>query len=551
MTKPGDKLDLTLQADILQLGQLLAERRRGAGRGINQQPQPDELEAEVQRVLGLVKKSSARQLFGISQGRVSDTDAIHLKAVAIMAWGTIGEGGLCTRLDHIAGMIADPRKPYCGELLLVRDALGRMVCDNLLLLSRSHIEGDCWKGEFLLPRHTFAWLAGGSQSKGTFHHATLNTLSLPDSHQDGTTSGRKAIPTAQQLYDTVRQQVIGLDPQLKVLSSRLALHLVRAEALRKGVDDQAVGQMVVCLIGSSGSGKSYVVGRLAACCGLPFCQYDCTALTSQGYVGADLDEPYRLLTIAAGGDLQEASRGVIFLDEFDKKAAGARDVCTQAVQQELLGKLQTNAPFVVGGKRSFDARSYLFDGRPTGYVLGGVFSGLDEILQKKADHRGIGFSVTKGGRNDVYIQGALKELGFLDELVNRISCVVRLPDPTAGNISHAVVSSLMEGFNQVLAPSGIFVMPTQAAAVAIGRYGVDSKTFYRGAKAILATIAEEMIFSPSKETTCLIDRRDVLKAIDRLASGCVQSGEPHSAGNDSASPCVDLSDANGRETVAC
>ena len=283
-------------------------------------------------------------------------------------------------------------------------------------------------------------------------------------------------------------------------------------------------QTVVCLVGSSGSGKSLLAGKVAAAAKIPFVQQDSTSLTSQGYVGDDLDSPYKILTNMVA-DAKEASRGIIFLDEFDKKSSRyGRDVSGIAIQQELLCRLQATSPFLIGGKRQNDCRPFLFDGRPTGYILAGVFSGLDEVMDKQAGKRGIGFASETGSRRHLYIQDCLKELGFLDELINRVSVVVRLTDPRIEHIMQATANGILNGYNQILAPKDIVLFPRDSAIRAIGDYSMQSKTFYRGAKAILATIVEEIFFDPHPGVM-FIELEDVRRAIDRLSSGHVQNDD--------------------------
>ena len=394
-----------------------------------------------------------------------------------------------------------------------------MVIKGLFGLDTSR--GEPWNGRLCLPAVTFTWLAAGQGhfDPRKFDQARLERLG--DQKGNDAATILKRLPTAKELYEKVRQEVVGLDPELKILSSRIALHMARGELLKSGATDNCVGQMVVVLISSSGAGKSYTISRLAAHCGLGFCQYDSTALTCQGYAGADLDEPYRLLVNSVGGDASEASRGIIFFDEADKKSSlYGREVGTLAVQQELLGRLQATSPFVIGGKRSNDGRPFLFDGRPTGYFLAWVFSGLDDVIRKMTGKRNLGFASEVGSRQFVSIQDGLKNLGFLDELVNRVGLVVRLTDPLIESVMRGTETGIIEGFNRVLASKGIVLSLTDKASRSIGDYSMQTKTFYRGAKAVLAAVVEELIFDP-KRGAVTIQSADVMRAIDRLSSGLV------------------------------
>ena len=556
--KATETLDVRLQGSVLALGQALCESA-GSSRRVSPrqpaQPNAEALEAEVRKVLQAVKASPARKLFGIKQGYEGKDDTSRLKAISVIAWQMIGETVASTHVEDIARTIADRKGEPCEEYLLARDLLARLVFERLLSLDASKAEP--WSGRLTLLPPTYRWMCGGNKSLGNFDPARLDPYGRGRKGDDeaGEASARKRLPTAKEICETIRREnsVVGLDPQVKVLACRIALHAARAEMLRSGVDDHAVGQMVVCLVGSSGSGKSFLAGRMTAAAGVPYVQQDSTSLTSQGYVGEDLDSPYRLLSNSVG-DASEASRGIIFLDEFDKKSArNGRDVCGLAIQQELLGRLQATSPFLVGGKRQYDCRPYLFDGRPTGYFLAGVFSGLAEVIEKQAGRRGIGFASGFGNRHHIRIQDALKELGFLDELVNRIGLVLRLPDPTIENVMRATANGILDGFNRILDAKGVVLFPTDAAIRAIGDYSMQSRGFYRSARAVLATIVDEVYFDPQRGTL-VIEAGDVRRATDRLSSGIIQpdgGGSGRSVdGPDGASAEADLDATGDGETAA-
>jgi ATP-dependent Clp protease ATP-binding subunit ClpX len=530
MKAPKNNLDVTLQAEIVRLGQILSG---GACRIINTPTiAPDALASETQRILGMVRKSPARILFGIKQNTVDPEDATRLKAFALIAWHMLGDVQQ-NCVSETALAIIDPNGIPCEQTILARDLLGRMVCDGVLGVAPN--SGDYWDGRLTLPKTTFSWFCGGQESKGDFDPHKLDLARLRrggvrggvrDGKEDANNRGKSL--TARQLYETVRKEVHGLDPQIKVLASRIALHTARAEWLKAGNEEHAIGNTVILLAGSSGSGKSFLVERMAVACKLPFVQVDSTSLTASGFVGADVDSLYQLATQSVGGNPAEASRGIIFLDEFDKKSSRyGRDVGGEAVQMELLSKLQSSAtPFIVGGKRANDGqRAFLFDGRPTAYCLAGVFSGLDEVIERESGRRGIGFSSGAGARPNVHIADCLKKMGFLDELVNRISCVVRLPDPSFASVQSAVSKTIVEGFNNILLPRGIYLMPSESAIREIAGYAIESKAYYRGAKAVLATLVEELMFDPPPESTVIIERADVRRATNLLATGVVQSDE--------------------------
>ncbi len=356
--KSSDKPDFSVQGAVLQLGQTLAELRRGP----RQTPRAEEIQAQVEQVLALIRKHPIRKLLGISQGVIADSDPLRIKAVAYMGWQMLGDQITALQVEAVVAVVGDPSEAPGVRTLVARDQLGKMVEEGIFEFTPSPSEG--WSGRVVMGQPIFRWLSGGAEGRGGFLFARPQIKKDREKHP-----AIKAIKP-KELFDKVNREVLGLSSQIKVLASRMALHVARVGLLKEGLPEQHLGQTVILLAGPSGSGKNFLTSRLMYHTGLPHIAYDCTALTSQGYVGDDLDSPYRLLVNASGGDVQAASGGIILFDEWDKKSAShGRDVSCLSIQQELLGRLQAVAPFLVGGKRQFDGRPFLFDGRATGYLL--------------------------------------------------------------------------------------------------------------------------------------------------------------------------------------
>ena len=520
-------IDIKLQSAVLHLGQVLSSMTAPLGRKTNT-ANPSAGEAEAQRVLALVRASPARSLFGIRTGFVDSDDTVKLKAIAVVSWQMIGEATqIC--LNDVVNAVVDDRGIPCEQILLVRDSIGRMVGDGLLVILPNC--GDFWDGRLILPKLTFSWICGGQESKGDFDPAKLDSARL---RRGGVRDGkdeagkRGKVMSAKEVCDLVRQGgVVGLDDPTRILASRLCLHSLRCETPRTA--DDPVGSQIIVLTGKSGSGKTFIAQSVATACALPHTVFDVTTLSSEAYIGGKVDDIWKSLLASCKGDLKTVMKGSLaILDEADKlDLRSRREVCTSAVQAELLRPLQ-GAEFLVGGKRQSDSRPFLFDSRNVAFILAGCFPDLGEIIQRKAGVRSIGFASQAGDRSHPYVLDALREY-YLDELCNRISCVVSLPDPTEHSLQMATANGIQKGFSDLLLRRGIVLILNDASVREIARYGLETNTFYRGCRQVVGVLAEELLWD-STPNAYIITKADVRRAISRLASGLAQPDDKPATG---------------------
>ena len=154
------------------------------------------------------------------------------------------------------------------------------------------------------------------------------------------------------------------------------------------------------MIGSTGSGKTYLAQSLAKFLNVQFAIADATTLTQAGYVGDDVETMLRTLIENADYDIERAQTGIIYIDEIDKIARKGentsitRDVSGEGVQQALLKILQgtiSEVP-IVGGRKHPQAQTTKLDTSNILFICGGAFDGIEKIIGKKEQHNSIGFS---------------------------------------------------------------------------------------------------------------------------------------------------------------
>ena len=74
------------------------------------------------------------------------------------------------------------------------------------------------------------------------------------------------------------------------------------------------------MLGATGTGKTLLASTLAEYLNVPFTIADATTLTEAGYVGEDVESVIERLLDACDWNIELAQKGIVFIDEIDKKA---------------------------------------------------------------------------------------------------------------------------------------------------------------------------------------------------------------------------------------
>jgi len=203
---------------------------------------------------------------------------------------------------------------------------------------------------------------------------------------------KEKIPTPEQIKAHLDEYIIGQDSAKIAISVAVYNHYKRINNTAK----TEIEKSNLLMVGSSGSGKTLTVKTIATLFDLPYVIADATSLTEAGYVGEDVENLIKRLIQNADDDLEKASRGIIFIDEIDKKsrrsesATVGRDVSGEGVQQALLKLIEGTVIKVEDGYEEpvdFDTKDVLF-------ICSGAFVGLDEVIRKNRSKAGIGIGAT-------------------------------------------------------------------------------------------------------------------------------------------------------------
>ncbi|MBE6897918.1 MAG: AAA family ATPase [Ruminococcaceae bacterium] len=291
--------------------------------------------------------------------------------------------------------------------------------------------------------------------------------------------------SAEEIIERAKEKIIPLVSQKETvnnIAALLSLHLKKLNAMENGVEADFLPTFSELIIAPTGSGKTYLISKLAEAAHLPFYIIDCSMLTMSGYKGLNLSEAFRNLKQNCPNP-KVFRQAVILFDEFDK--------CSFRNGEN--GNVQPNFLKLLDGE-NISCGDEIIETEPMLFLFAGAFQGLDKLTEQRCQKKSIGFAVESAEEKvHTVTMEDVQAYGFSRELLGRIGSIHTIPTLTAEDCKQLMSggkTSVTEKYGALFSMMGVKFSLDETACEKISRLAMERKM---GARAVEAVVKEKIL----------------------------------------------------------
>ena len=344
----------------------------------------------------------------------------------------------------------------------------------------------------------------------------------------------KELPKPKEIKAFLDEYVIGQDEAKCALAVSVYNHYKRL--MQQGGDDEVeIEKSNIIMVGSTGTGKTLLARTIARLLKVPFTIVDATVLTEAGYVGEDIESILTRLLQVADYNVEEAERGIVFIDEIDKIARKSdnpsitRDVSGEGVQQGLLKLLEGSVVNVPpqGGRKHPDQKMIPVNTKHILFICGGAFDGIEKKIAQRLNTHVVGYnsvqnnmSIDKGDMMRYVAPQDLRSFGLIPEIIGRLPILTSLRPldrDALRNILTEPKNSIIKQYVKLMEMDGVKLSFEPAALDYIVDTAVEYKLGARGLRSIVETIMMDKMFEvpSSGAKSCKITKEYARKQVEK------------------------------------
>lgn len=317
-----------------------------------------------------------------------------------------------------------------------------------------------------------------------------------------------------EIIEAAKAKVIGQNEALRQLIGSIKKSLARCKLINCGMPASELGDdQITLLIGSSGSGKTYILKTITQLMGLQTFTVNCASITGTGWSGANLDDA--LVPVADFQASNPSETCVIVWDEFDKLSHDGKSDSSFDAASAFLKPLD-------GGRYEFQAsgshENKTVDLDLVVHVAAGAFTGITDQI-RKTHSATFGFSAkqcadvidTALSDDEVRVQISSDNLvhwGISYELSGRVSSTIffkDLDEKSLIRIANEFIVPREEKIFQGCEARGTKLTLEPEAASFAAKKAISERTGARGVRnALSSAINEGFVLACSDKTICEI-----------------------------------------------
>ena len=343
----------------------------------------------------------------------------------------------------------------------------------------------------------------------------------------------ESLPKPDEIKAYLDQYVIGQDTAKRFLSVAVYNHYKRLNQKRD--DDIDIEKSNIIIVGPTGTGKTLLAKTIARMLKVPFAIVDATVLTEAGYVGEDIESLLTRLLAACDYNVEEAQRGIVFIDEIDKIARKGdnpsitRDVSGEGVQQGLLKLLEGSVVNVPpqGGRKHPEQKMIAVDTKNMLFICGGAFEGIERKIAQRLNTHVVGFGaenhVSKTDRDKLLHFVApqdLRSYGLIPEIIGRLPILTNLEPLDRDALIRILTepkNAIVRQYKKLLEMDGVELVIDEDVLGYIVDKSIEFKLGARGLRSLFETIMIDVMYqAPSmKEKRFVLTREFAQRQLEK------------------------------------